>query len=288
MNISKEIKKALAEKVIVLVKHNSVSVNFLENILKKNGLPVTLGKVAIYKGGIAKLQEFSVPTLLRVLNLLGSLFQPKDPILVESPTEKWGFLIIPTSNSKQLEKELEKLEKELRHKAMTTSSRQLCRLFDHVKYFEFESRSLTVFVNPCAFVSEPESVINIPELTEEIGELAEVKVEEEVEEATDDEIEIETLLSRLKVAVHLSRELSPKEGLILNTSPASGVWKGEEDSFYVFNGGLNPEDVLSKGFIEDAVELLYCALLEVDGGLLIKERIEKISLDSWNKIMMQS
>lgn len=280
MNISKEIKKALAEKVIAMVKKNEVSVNFLEGILRKNELPVTLGKVAIYKGGIAKLQEFSVDTLIKVLNLLGHKFQPKDPILVESSAKTWGFLIIP-STSKIMEKELEKLGKELRRKVMTTSNRQLCRLFDHLQNFEFDSCWLSIFVN-----KPDEEVLDISE--EEVPPVAKVEADEvEVEKATDDEIEV--MLSRLRDAVYMSRELSPKEGLILNTSPASGVWKGEsEDSFYVFNGGLNPEDVLSKGFIEDAVELLYCALLEVDGGLLIKERIEKISLESWNKIMMQS
>lgn len=281
MNISKEIKKALAEKVIALVKQNLVSVNFLEGVLKKNRLPVTLAKVAIYKGGIAKLQEFSVDTLLKVLNLLGFLFQPKDPILVESSTEKWGFLIIPSTNIK-MEKELERLEKELRHKALTTASRQLCRLFDNVENFEFDSGRLSIFVNNPEGIIEEEEV-SIPEeeqLTTEVNEI-------EVEKATTDEIEV--MLSRLRDAVYMSRELSHKEGIILNTSPASGVWKGEEDSFYVFNGGLNPEDVLSKGFIEDAVELIYCALIEVDGSTsLIKERIEKISLDSWSKIMQQS
>lgn len=281
MNISKEIKKALAEKVIALVKQNLVSVNFLEGVLKKNRLPVTLAKVAIYKGGIAKLQEFSVDTLLKVLNLLGFLFQPKDPILVESSTKKWGFLIIPSTNIK-MEKELERLEKELRHKALTTASRQLCRLFDNVENFEFDSGRLSIFVNNPEGIIEEEEV-SIPEeeqLTTEVNEI-------EVEKATTDEIEV--MLSRLRDAVYMSRELSHKEGIILNTSPASGVWKGEEDSFYVFNGGLNPEDVLSKGFIEDAVELIYCALIEVDGSTsLIKERIEKISLDSWSKIMQQS
>lgn len=278
--ISKEIKKALAEKVIVLVKQNSVSVNFLENVLKKNGLPVTLAKVAIYKGGIAKLQEFSVDTLIKVLNLLGHKFQPKDPILVESSAKTWGFLIIP-STSKMVEKELEMLEKELRHKVMTTSSRQLCRLFDRLQNFEFDSRWLSIFVN-----KPDEEVLDISE--EEVPPVAKVEVDEvEVEKATDDEIEV--MLSRLRDAVYMGRELSPKEGLILNTSPTSGVWKGEsEDSFYVFNGGLNPEDVLSRGFIEDAVELLYCALIEVESSTLVKERIEKISLESWKKIMMQS
>ena len=233
MNISKEIKKALAEAVIIKVKKNEVSVNFLESILQKNELPVTLGKVAIYKGGIAKLQEFSVPTLLRVLNLLGLKFQPRDPILVEDSAKKWGILLIPSSGSK-LEKELEKLEKELRHKALTTSSRQLCRLFDDVQEFEFDSGRLSIFVK------NPE---------EEVPPAIEVAT---VDEVADDEIE--KMLYHLKVAVHLSRELSPKEGLILNTSPASGVWKGEsEDSFFVFNGGLNPEEVLTKGFIEEVV-----------------------------------
>ena len=275
MNISKEIKKALAEAVIARVKKNEVSVNFLESILQKNELPVTVGKVSIYKGGIATLQGFSVSTLLRVLNLLGLKFQPRDPILVEDSAKKWGILLIPSSGSK-LEKELEKLEKELRQKALTTSSRQLCRLFDDVQEFEFDSGRLSIFVkNPEEEVPPAIEVVTADEVEVEKG-----------EEADD---EIETMLYHLKVAVHLSRELSPNEGLILNTSPASGVWKGEsEDSFFVFNGGLNPEEVLTKGFIEEAVELLYCALMEVESSALIKERIEKISFDSWKKIMLQS
>ena len=283
MNISKEIKKALAEAVIARVKKNEVSVNFLESILQKNKLPVTLGKVAIYKGGIAKLQEFSVPTLLRVLNLLGLKFQPRDPILVEDSAKKWGILLIPSSGSK-LEGELEKLEKELRHKALTTSSRQLCRLFDDVQEFEFDSGRLSIFVK-----NLEEEVLDISE--EEVPPAIEVATvdEAEVEKGGEADDEIETMLYHLKLAVHLSRELSPKEGLLLNTSPASGVWKGEsEDSFFVFNGGLNPEEVLTKGFIEEAVELLYCALMEVESSALIRERIEKISFDSWKKIMLQS